>query len=146
MQPKGENKLTTTDYQALVGHNQLDDAVRKNKFSNIFVHPEWNSTGPSYDADIAIFELESELYLNDNIQPICLPRADAEIFNVEGTIVGFGAGGNDPKQLNIRSMGNEACLETRSDFKAVEMFCVEDTRSGCYLSLHLSFELLKGFF
>ncbi|XP_070508967.1 uncharacterized protein [Chironomus tepperi] len=55
------------------------------------VHHEWNPNVDSYDADLAILELENEIPFTQFIQPICLVKPGSEIaHNNLGYVTGFG--------------------------------------------------------
>jgi len=55
----------------------------------IYIHPEWNSNIASFEADIAVLELEHEVQLTNFIQPICLARPDLDSITI-GFVSGFG--------------------------------------------------------
>jgi hypothetical protein len=72
----------------------LDDKTEKdfvkNYFSKIFMHPDWNATSISFDADIAVVLLKNEIKFTDFIQPICLPGSIQNIVGTKGFVAGYG--------------------------------------------------------
>ena len=57
----------------------------------ILIHPDWNPNIASFDADIAILELDEEIKFSNHIQPICLmhPGSNME-YVTKGIVAGFG--------------------------------------------------------
>jgi secreted trypsin-like serine protease len=57
----------------------------------IHVHHDWNPYVASFDADIAILELASDVHFNNYIQPICIAAPDSvAALKTDGLVVGFG--------------------------------------------------------
>jgi secreted trypsin-like serine protease len=58
---------------------------------NIKIHKDWKPNILSFDADIALLELDEELTFGTYIQPICLiePKSDMEQIN-KGFVAGYG--------------------------------------------------------
>jgi hypothetical protein len=84
-------------------------------FQQIFVHRDWKFDSASYDADIAIVLLNNEIIFTQSIQPICLPRVNSNVYNVKGTVVGYGfAEGrilpDRQKHVVISSVEDRVCL------------------------------------
>lgn len=55
----------------------------------IFTHPDWNSNVASFEADIAVLELEHEVQFTNFIQPICVSRPELNSVTT-GFVAGFG--------------------------------------------------------
>lgn len=82
-----------------------------------FVHEEYGNRA-SYDSDIMLIKLASDVEFNDNIQPVCLPTLGEK--SVEGTecyVTGWGtlsAGGylaDDLMQVMVPIMSPETCTQ-----------------------------------
>lgn len=106
--------------------------------SDIRIHPDWDSTNPRYDADIAAILFEYEVPYNQVIRPICLSSLDLNID--KGTVAGWGDEGGDrttvrtttPKQVTVPIVTNEDCfLESDgfSRFSSKRTFCA-GSRNG----------------
>lgn len=134
------------DFYALLGRHDLannNESGSVGKYiSEIFIHPEWNSMNISYDADIAVLKVNSEITFSNIIQPICLPRSNAKIFNVRGTVVGYGiseesfdTNESKPKHIEIESVEHGVCLfreENLVKISSLRMFCGgEHLRTPC---------------
>ena len=70
----------------------------------------------SSDGDIVILKLNESITFNDFINPICLPRPDVNVFDLMGTVVGYGKSESlsnheiTPKYVEIASVSQEVCL------------------------------------
>lgn len=56
----GKNNLSSTD----------ETNVIRSSVSEIFIHPDWEYTAVSYDADIAILKLGNLVFFNPNVKSI----------------------------------------------------------------------------
>ncbi|XP_070501502.1 uncharacterized protein [Chironomus tepperi] len=81
---------------------------------SINMHPDWNTLTESYDADIAVLVLDTEVNFSRFIQPICLARTSSAS---TGVVVGYGKsedGSKDleniPKILETPIHSNEDCF------------------------------------
>lgn len=67
--------------------------MRRN-ISKALLHPDWKTefTVTSFDADIAILLMDSEVIFSNLIRPICLPDVSLNEENsiLSGTVVGYG--------------------------------------------------------
>lgn len=102
------------------------------EFSEIFVHPEWKAESDKYDADIAIFEMKTEVEFNNYIQPVCLPCQKVNILDVDGVVSGYGVSivtetlVNLPKLNAIKAVNEKTCLyadPVLAEVGAERMFC-----------------------
>lgn len=63
----------------------------------IEVHQDWDINAESFDADIAIITLNTNVSFNQYIQPVCMLHPDAEPSKyLHGYTVGYGASENKP--------------------------------------------------
>jgi len=68
---------------------------------NINIHPDWNPNTETYDADIAVMVLETEVTFSRHIQPICLIDSNSSLATrTEGVVVGYGKD-EDPQKLHL---------------------------------------------
>ncbi|XP_070509162.1 ovochymase-like [Chironomus tepperi] len=83
------------DIFVVLGAHDLDARQEPSRITasvkSIYVHHDWNPHIASYDADIAVLELEDEITFNRYIQPICIavPNSEAALLT-DGIVVGFG--------------------------------------------------------
>jgi len=85
---------------------------------NISVHPDWNPKTDTFDADIAVMVLETEVAFSRYIQPICLMDSSSTLATrTEGVVVGYGKDENPdkdhvniPKSLKMPIHQNEDCF------------------------------------
>lgn len=59
------------------------------KVKSFLIHPDWDVNLNTYDADIAIVELELNVQFNEFIQPICLIEPTSEAAKVSKTFSTF---------------------------------------------------------
>jgi secreted trypsin-like serine protease len=84
-------------------------------FSSIRIHPDWDYNSTRYDADIAVLVLKDKITYGTFVQPACLPEPTTNVFNIRGTVVGYGLTENTdtnedrPKFVEIPSVDNEEC-------------------------------------
>jgi hypothetical protein len=82
----------------------------------ITIHPDWNSNTDSYDADITILTLKSEVIFNDFIQPICLMNPESELASItKGISLVFGDAENARYMNGLKAIttpihSNEDCF------------------------------------
>ncbi|XP_018526331.1 ST14 transmembrane serine protease matriptase b [Lates calcarifer] len=75
VQDNGPNKYSQADqWEALLGlhaQSQISEWTERRNIKRIIAHQDYNPL--TYENDIALMELDSEVTLNQNIWPICLP-------------------------------------------------------------------------
>jgi len=110
------------DIKVLLGVFDLSKQHIAGRFSNavqsINIHPDWNPNTESYDADIAVIVLETEVTFSSLIQPICLMDSNSTLAaRTEGVVVGYGNDENPknlhlniPKSINMPIHKNEDCF------------------------------------
>ncbi|XP_070509118.1 serine protease gd-like [Chironomus tepperi] len=122
-----ENKLTNSKLRpqeilVLVGVHDLNIPHEVGKVSfavkNITVHPDWHPLIQSYDADIAILELDGEVHFTNYIQPICLAAPESSAASITlGLVVGFGSEivdfENIARKVNMPIHSYKDCAESR---------------------------------
>lgn len=110
------------DITVLLGVHNLSMRHEIGRFpyavQNIHVHPDWNQNTETYDADIAVMILETEVIFSRKIQPICLMDSSSAVATkTEGVVVGYGKDEdpntlhlNIPKSINMPIHQNEDCF------------------------------------
>ncbi|XP_070504605.1 serine protease gd-like [Chironomus tepperi] len=87
-------QLLPKNITVILGHYDLTklngSGITTVPVKTIRLHPHWNPMTQSFDADIAILELDQEVQFTNSIQPICLiePRSDVASLT-EGIVVGY---------------------------------------------------------
>jgi secreted trypsin-like serine protease len=101
---------------------------------SIKVHPDWNINSTSYDADLSILELKTQITPSDTIEPICLwnLREDPDVES--GVIVGFGKSEDD--SIRHEKQAKELQMPIYSDFKCFstenpELIIISSARTFC---------------
>ncbi|XP_070504773.1 transmembrane protease serine 9-like [Chironomus tepperi] len=87
------------DIKVLLGVHNLSSRYEIGRVTfavkSINIHPDWNINVQTFDADIAILELDSEITFNNYIQPICLAQPESSVAsNSSGVVIGFGRSEN----------------------------------------------------
>jgi hypothetical protein len=79
---------------AVLGRYNLSDASDPNsvrrKIARMIVHSEFSKTHRQSEGDIGLLIMESPVRFTNYIQPICLPAADVNVYNINGVVAGFG--------------------------------------------------------
>jgi hypothetical protein len=70
--------------------------------AEIHIHPDWNPHSVSFDADLAMLELEIPVSFNNYIQPICIWKSFNDPLENSGIIVGYGK--SEDKSKNHESI------------------------------------------
>ncbi|XP_070508851.1 prostasin-like [Chironomus tepperi] len=135
---KGNHDITKPDnVYSLLGIYDLtkssESGVVKAQVSSIKLHSDWNSQTETYDADIAILRLTNAIIFTNYIQPACLPSPSMNVFEIDGTVVGYGLSDDTkgehemrPKYVKISSITQEDCLIGRDVIARISskrMFC-----------------------
>lgn len=97
------------------------------------MHPDWDSSSKSYDADIAVVIMAEKIPYSSFIAPISLSKSELSenggFFSGWGNCVGEG---NDIKQFDVSIVSNDICFLKNSLLPAISStrtFC-GDTKSG----------------
>ncbi|KAL7013244.1 hypothetical protein ACKWTF_015292 [Chironomus riparius] len=110
------------DITVLLGVHRLKKKNEVGRFpyavQSIHIHPDWNPHTDTYDADIAIMVLETEVTYSKYIQPICLMYINSTLAeHSEGVVVGYGKDGDPkklhsiiPKSINLPIHKNQDCF------------------------------------
>lgn len=136
---------------ALVGKHNLtvknENGSAVHKLWDILVHPQWIYNDPSYDADIALVVLRTNVKLTQHVGLVCLTRQSESQVTGKGIIVGWGANewtdehlekmSPTPKELQLPTVTNDECEEENYNFLNVishRTFCAgfvgEDKSAG----------------
>jgi secreted trypsin-like serine protease len=124
------------DITVVVGAHNLSIAHERGKFSvgvkNIELHEGWNTSGDSFDADIAMLTLVDEMPFNQFIQPICLVDSKSILSRIwNGYAVGYGKSEKDHENV-LKSLlipiapSNEECFYTEET-----LMKISSNRSFC---------------
>lgn len=95
--------------------------------SSVSIHPDWDPHSEKYDADIAVVHLNSKVIFTRFINAICLPTPTQNVFEVFGTVVGYGVTENSvkkvpersPKFLTIKSVTQEDCIFSHESLRRI---------------------------
>jgi secreted trypsin-like serine protease len=82
------------------------------------MHPDWNTLTESFDADIAVLVLESNVAFSRYIQPVCLLSSSSNLAAADsGVVVGYGKSEDEtkiheniPKMLSSQIHSNPHCF------------------------------------
>ena len=91
----GSHKLKKEEFNVCLGAHNISEPYEKSRITAsvaaMHIHPDWNIKLDTHDADIALLELQHEVYFNGYIQPICLSKLDTPSSTIKlGYITGFG--------------------------------------------------------
>lgn len=81
-------------------------------------HPDWHPRIQSYDADIAILELDGHVHFNNFIQPICIAAPEFTPSSIVlGLVIGFGKSEfsdveNVARKINMPIHSYKTCAES----------------------------------
>jgi secreted trypsin-like serine protease len=122
----------------------------QHRLLDVFVHKDWKQNETSFDANIALAFLESDVDLSRpfKVSPICLPPANtATIAAGTGVVVGFGLSESNevdlerpsitPRILRIPIVHNDHCFKVEKQlgkFSSNRTFCggfPNDHKSSC---------------
>jgi secreted trypsin-like serine protease len=115
-------------FYAFIGKYDLkadESGSIRGSFSSIRMHPDWNYESVRFDADIAVLVLKNTITYGTFVQPACLPAPSTNVFNIRGTIVGYGltettnGHENRPKFVEIASVDHTTCLWKSHTFQVV---------------------------
>lgn len=88
--------------------------------SKIVYHHDYDGSTASFDADLAILILTSEITFTPFIQPACLPSKNSTVIDVRGTVAGYGITENNTladtlRHVEIPTIDHLTCLYTEPD-------------------------------
>ncbi|KAL6963290.1 hypothetical protein U1Q18_049111 [Sarracenia purpurea var. burkii] len=127
-----------------------NDDAKPAVYRIVRVHDHPNYKPPLYYNDISLFELNASVTMSPYVRPACLHTSTANLFNVKGSITGWGAVGHGYRRSDhllkatISVMDDQRCQESyeKTDtrltrgFETTTMICagdyagVNDTCSG----------------
>ncbi|XP_044206401.1 suppressor of tumorigenicity 14 protein homolog [Thunnus albacares] len=138
VQDNGPDKYSRADqWQALLGlhvQSQTNEWTVRRNLKRIIAHPNYNPL--TYDNDIALMELDSDVTLNQNVWPICLPSPTYDFpAGREAWITGWGAtreGGVAAtilQKAEVRIVNSTVCKSLMSDVTD-RMLCAGVLKGG----------------
>lgn len=123
----------------MLGSHNLSVRVEKGRsyvgVDRIEIHPDWNPSSESYDADIAILTLSDDISFTRYIKPICLPSLNTSIEVIaDGFVVGHGKSEDETKHYeDVQKFikipihkSNEECFYTNEfllKLSSIRTFC-----------------------
>ncbi|XP_070497368.1 uncharacterized protein [Chironomus tepperi] len=117
------------DMLVLLGVYDISRTNEKGKITSnvkaIRVHPDWNIHVDSYDADIAVLILETQIQFNRYIRPVCLDGQHSVIVQASsGITVGFGKTetsviSNIAKKLELPIIDHHKCSQSDDIFQYI---------------------------
>lgn len=146
------------DVFIIIGGHDLDQRHEVGRVTQsplkIHVHPDWNPSVDSYDADLATLQLEHALNFNSFIQPICLWETFNDPGVKKGIVVGYGRNESQdlqkiPRKIEIPMQTQEQCflsnpelaeLSSKRTFCAGSAdgsgVCVGDSGGGMFIKVN----------
>ncbi|CAJ1085632.1 suppressor of tumorigenicity 14 protein homolog isoform X1 [Xyrichtys novacula] len=139
VQDNGPNKYSQADqWEALLGlhvQSQTSEWTVRRNIRRIIAHADYNSF--TFDNDIALMELDTNVTLNQNIWPICLPSATYDFPpGQEAWITGWGAtreGGLAAtilQKAEVRIINSTVCKSLMIDEVTDRMLCAGVLKGG----------------
>lgn len=141
-----ENSLEPSDVLVHLGRYNISKESEEEstitKVAEITIHPEWDPKKTSYDADIAVLQLETLQRSSNFIKVVCWPDQDT-IKVEEGIVVGWGYSENTDflraediaRQAAVTPVSNEFCFLHHREFTILSSnrtFCAGgDKASPC---------------
>uniref|UniRef100_A0A3Q0RSR7 ST14 transmembrane serine protease matriptase b n=1 Tax=Amphilophus citrinellus TaxID=61819 RepID=A0A3Q0RSR7_AMPCI len=139
VQDKDKQKFSQADqWEALLG---LHEQSQTNKWTvrrgvkRIIAHPDYDHL--SYDHDITLMELDTNVNLNQNIWPICLPSPTHDFpEGEEAWITGWGATREEGLSANVlqkaavRIINSTVCKSLLEDSVTDNMLCAGVLKGG----------------
>ncbi|XP_051910437.1 suppressor of tumorigenicity 14 protein homolog [Hippocampus zosterae] len=139
VQDKGSLRHSRADqWEALLGQRVLgraNERTVRRKVMRIVAHPDFDRL--TFDNDVALMELDSDVPLNQHIWPICLP-SPAHRFPAgqEAWITGWGAGreggvaGSILQKARVRIIDSSPCNRVMNDEVTDGMMCAGVLEGG----------------
>ena len=115
------HKFKASDIIVALGVHDLKKSFESGRTNvavkHVFLHPDWNSNIASFEADIAVLELEHEIQFTNFIQPICLAHPDLNSVTT-GFVAGFGKSEeghvvNIARTVTVPIHDNKVCAESK---------------------------------
>lgn len=139
VQDNGPNKYSQADqWEALLGllvQSLTNEWTVRRNVRRIFAHQDYNPM--TYDNDIALMELDTDVTLNQNIWPICLPSPTYDFpAGQEAWLTGWGAtreGGLAATVLQkaeVRIINSTVCKSLMNDEVTDRMLCAGVLKGG----------------
>ncbi|XP_071314887.1 suppressor of tumorigenicity 14 protein homolog [Trachinotus anak] len=139
VQDNGPNKYSQADqWEALLGlhvQSQTNEWTVRRNIKRIIAHRDYNAL--TYNNDIALMELDTEVNLNQNIWPICLPSPTYDFpAGQEAWITGWGAtreGGVAAtilQKAEVRIVNSTVCKSLMNDEVLDTMLCAGVLKGG----------------
>ncbi|XP_026189279.1 suppressor of tumorigenicity 14 protein homolog isoform X2 [Mastacembelus armatus] len=139
VQDNGAKKYSQADqWQALLGlhvQGQINEWTVRRNIKRIIAHQDYNPH--TYDNDIAVMELDTEVPLNQNIWPICLPSPTHDFpAGQEAWITGWGATREDGmaatvlQKAEVRIINGTVCKSLLGDEITDHMLCAGVLKGG----------------
>lgn len=128
------------DILALLGRYNFEieneSGVDEKEIEEIFIHNDWNTQDPSYDADIAVLLFKEQVVWSLYVKPICLPRASqTNVLKIGGTIIGWGQSVSERKTEKVprkTQLSESQCTEQAKMYTSPRTFCAtSETSSAC---------------
>lgn len=136
-------KLLPRNLIVLLGAYDLSNVYETGRLGvsakKILLHDDWSPHAFSYDADIALIQLEDNVPSTQYIRPVCVLTPTNDLHVTESIVVGWGQSEDKsrrheriPKQVNVKSITNEECFLEDSDFTTIcstRTFCAGSTQA-----------------
>ena len=141
MKRKNEtHDVKAEDITVVLGAEDLSKSFERGRVTvgvkSIHVHPDWNIYSDSYDGDIALLVLETEVQFGAKVQPICLstPQSPSAQLN-EGILIGYQKteGVNKANKLTLKFKGYHSCIKQNENllsYLSARTFCAGSGDEG----------------
>ncbi|XP_070504801.1 serine protease gd-like [Chironomus tepperi] len=130
-------KFTATDIIVTLGARNLSASIERGRITvdveRIDVHPDWNVSSMSFDADMAVLTLTHDVNFNRFIKPICMTDSNSEIMKItQGHSISYGLHSYDDNKNELNPITipienrNEYCFYTNYElvqFSSPRTFC-----------------------
>ncbi|XP_029292173.1 suppressor of tumorigenicity 14 protein homolog [Cottoperca gobio] len=139
VQDNGPNKYSQADqWEVLLGlhmQSQTNEWTVRRNLRRIIAHEDYNAF--TYDNDVALMELDSNVTLNQDIWPICLPSPTYDFpAGQEAWITGWGAtregglGANILQKAEVRIINSTVCKSLMEEQVTDKMLCAGVLKGG----------------
>lgn len=123
MQDKySKNPRLARDFNVLIGAFDLDNKLEAGRsvatVKSIHIHPDWDLSSDSFDADLAVLVLANEVSYGSYVQPICLLNPQSSAASIDtGIVAGYGKSEDEskihekvPKMMKVPIHENSDCF------------------------------------